>query len=559
MKFPSFLSPKKWKAWLEECRWRIMTVSALFWDDPRRMFYCGVFPALHLITLGLLIFLAIYFEDNKGIYFTRVACLHRLAYKKVCIRYDVGGWCDEMAKLHEFIWLREKYLLSYVYDQVESIFPEKSHIGDNLKHTDLVGNLTIRQYRVNPRPVDSVLPGASASPEWSEDLQDLTPPDPNLFPFPNYIHTQRFRSHTDTYGYTPHAYVLMGSTEARNKTIPDIRNLTLGRVKALQDANWVDANSRVVVMQSAFHKQDDNVFVHLSIVYEKKGDNWKFSTKFLGARLSTYFFYPDEDAIQEFTLTEKKLFVSSSSYLISTVLPTVLLITLFELVFETPHLWRLQFFKDGFRVFLLNVIMAVMQIITIIWSYQSAIHLKKEVDHHYGNFYDMDVYQLLHTATWLTRTIIVQIWIHMLKMVYMPAYFHPVIDDLLRRLRTVIPVLCRMMFFFIVIVLLFGALLVSREGWGSLIPTTLEVFATIINDPEHAQYHFLYFPLVFLFLFMLVPLMISLIVGGADNPRVTQEEVVTGPITPEQLRQRQLRLEVRRMLESLLDHTSKGV
>lgn len=559
MKLPSYLSPVTWRAWLEEWRWRIMTVSALFWDDPRRMFFSGVFPALHLITLGLLLFLAIYFEDMKGIYFTRVACLHRLAYKHVCIRYHTNGTCDQSATMYESIWLREKYLLGYIYDQVESIFPENSTIGDNLKHTDLVGNLTIRQYRIIPKPVNSVLPGASASPEWSEDLQDLTPPDPNLFPFPNYNHTQTFRSKTNTYGYTPHAYVLMSSTETRNESISDIKNLTLERVKDLQDANWVDANSRVVVMQSAYHKQDDNVFVHLSIAYEKKGDYWKFSTKFLGARLSTYFFYPNEDAIQQWTLTNKKLFVSKRAYLISFILPTIFVITLFQLVFETPHLWRLQFFREGFRLFLLNIVMAVMQIITIKWAYDSAIHLKEEVDKHFGNFYNMEVYPLLQAAKWLTGTVIVQVWIHMLKQVYMPAYFHPVIDDLLRRLKIVMPVLCRMMFFFIVIVCLFGAVIVSREGWNSLIPSTLEVFSTIINDPEHRQYHFLYFPLVLLFLFMLVPLMISLIVEGADNPKVVQEEVVTGPITPAQLRQRQLRLEVRRMMENLLDHTSKGV
>ena len=542
---------------MEDVRWRIMSVSAVFWDDPRRLFYCMVFPALHLTTLALLLFLAIHFEDNKGIYFTRVACLDRLAYKYVCIRYHTNGTCDYSKTMYESIWLREKYLLGYIYDQVESIFPDNSSVGNNLKHTDLVGNLTIRQYRIIPRPVEGGLPGASASPEWNEDLQDLTPPDPNLFPFPNYIHTRSFRSKTKTYGKTPHAYVLMSSTETRNENISDIKSLVLGRVKVLQDANWVDANSRVVIMQCAFHKQDDNVFLHLSLVYEKKGDYWTFSTKFLGARLSAYFLFPNEDALQQFAHTDKKLFVSKKSYFIFLVLPTLLAITLFELLFETPHIWRRQIFRAGYRLFLLNIIMTLMQSLTIKWALESATHLKKEVDQQHGNFYNMDVYPLLRDAKWLTYCVIVQVWIHMLKQVYMPAYFHPVIDDLLLRLKLLIPVLCRMMFFLIVMVCFFGALMVSREGWGSLIPTSLEVFSTIITDPEHSQYHFLYYPIIILFLFMLIPLMISCIVEGAENPKVVQLEVVRGPITPAKLRQGQLRLEVRHMMETLLDYKAK--
>uniref|UniRef100_A0A0P4WBZ6 Polycystin domain-containing protein n=1 Tax=Scylla olivacea TaxID=85551 RepID=A0A0P4WBZ6_SCYOL len=557
MKLPLFLSPGRWLARLEEWRWRVIHLSAVFWDDPRNMFFLGVFPGLHLTTLALLLFLAIQFQDNKGIYFTRVACLDRLAYKHVCTRYHTNGTCDTSKTMYESIWLRGEYLLGYINDQVESIFPDNTTLADNLEHTDLVGNLTVRQYRVSPRQVDSVLPGASASPEWSEDLQDLTPPDPDLFPFPSYNHTRSFSSKTTTYGYTPHAYVLMTSADTRSQNTSDIKNLTMGRVKALRDANWVDANSRAVVVQAAFHKQDDNVFVHLSIFYEKKGDYWKFTTKFLGARLTTYFLYPNEEALQQFAHTDKKMFVSKKSHLISVILPTVLVITLFELVFETPHLWRLQLCGAGLRLFLMNIILTVLQIITLQFASSSATHLKEEVDKQYGNFYNMDVYPLLRAANLLTNTVILQVWVLMLKQVYMPGYFHPVINDLLRRLRMIVPLLCLMMFFLIVLVCFFGALMTSREGWGSLVPASIEVYSTIITDPDYRQYHFIYYPLLILFLFLLVPLMISCIVAGAPEPTLVQEEVVTGPITPAQLKRRRVRLEVRSLLEKFLCNKSK--
>lgn len=556
MKLPSWLSPARWRARMEEHRLRFKRQSAEFLDDPENVFYLGVFPALHLTTLGLLLFLAIQFKDNKGIYFTRVACLDRLAYKHVCTRYNINGTCDISETMHESMWLRGRYLLNYITHQVESIFPDNNTLSDNLKHTDLVGNLTIRQYRVIPRKVESKLPGASASPEWSEDLQDLTPPDPDLFPFPSYEHTRPISSRTATYGRTPHAYVLMSSADTRSLNTSAIRTQTLRRMWDLLHAIWVDANSRVVVVQAAFHKQDDNVFIHLTIFYEKIGDYWKFTTKFLGARLTTYFTYPNEDMLQLFALTDKRMFVGKKSHVISFILPVVLVITLFELVFETPHLWRLQLRGPRPTLFLMNITLLVLQIITLSLATRAATHLKGEVDKQYGNFYNMDVYPLLRAASLLTYTVILQIWLLMLKQVYMPGYFHPVINDLMQRLRMIVPLLCLMMFFLIVFVLLFGALMTSREGWGSLARSSIKVFSTIITDPEYSQYHFIYYPLLILFLFLLVPLMISCIVAGAPEAQLEQQEVVTGPITPAQLKQRRLRLEVRALLVKFLCNKS---
>lgn len=556
MKLFPFLSGRKVAAFFEDLLWRVSIVSSFFWNDPHRLFFSGVFPALHLTTLGLLLVLAVQIQDNKGLYFTHVALLHRLAYKNVCTRRYVNGVCAEMETLQESAFLRGKYILSYIHDQVESIFPENIPVQSCLKHTDLVGNLTIRQYRVSPRPVDSVLPGASASPEWDEKIQDLSPPDPNIGVI-SYEHTRKFRSKTTTYGSTPQALVLLTPKEVMDANTPNVKRLTLGRVKTLQEKSWVDGNSRAVIVDVAFHKQDDNVFVQLSLVYEKLGDYWKFSTKFLGARLTTYFFYPDEYAIQQFVQTDKRLFVDKRAHFISALLPTLLVITLIELVFETPHIWRLQFFRQGLRVFLLNVVQVALQVVTIKWAYHSSMHLKRAVEENFGNFYNMDVYPLLRSALWLTNAIIVQLFVHMLKQVYMTSYFHPVIDDLLRRLRTVVPVLLRMMFLLTILLLPFGAVLVSREGRGSLIRCTLELFSAVITGPERQNYPLLYYPLVILFLFILIPLMISIIVEGADEPNVQQTEVVRGPVTPAQLRRLRLRAEVRLMMENFLGRETK--
>lgn len=556
MRLFSFISGRRIAAFFDDVRWRVGVVATFFWDDPQRMFFSGVFPALHLATLALLLVLAVHFQDNKGLYFTHVALLDRLAYKHVCIRYAMDDSCAQMETLQESMFLRGKLLLGYIYDQVESVFPETSHVPSSLKHTDLVGNLTIRQYRVSPRRVDSVLPGASASPEWSDKIQDLSPPDPNL-PLSSYEHTRKFRSKTTTYGRTPQAFVLLTPEEVQDTNTPDVKAMTLGRVKILQDARWVDGNSRTVIVDVAFHKQDDNVFVQLSLVYEKLGDYWKFSTKFLGARLTTYFFYPDERAIQQFVQTDKRLFVDKRAHLISMLLPALLAITLVELVFETPHLWRLQFFRQGLRVFLLNLLQVAMQIATIKWAYDSSIHLKRAVEQNFGNFYNMDVYPLLRSAQWLTHAVIVQLFVHMLKQVYMTSYFHPVLDDLQRHLRTVVPVLLRMMLLVTLLLLPFGAVLVSREGRGSLLRCTLEVFSAIITGPERQDYPLLYYPLLILFLFILIPLIISIIVEGADDPRVEQQEEVCGPTSPARLRRRRLRAEVRHMMENLLHHDAR--
>lgn len=325
----------------------------------------------------------------------------------------------------------------------------------------------------------------------------------------------------------------------------------------MQAVNWVDGNSRAVIVDLAFHKQDDNVFLHLSLVYEKQGDYWMFSTKFLGARLTTYFFYPNEEAIQQFAQTKKRMFVDKRAHLISLLLPLLLIVSFFELVFETPHIWRLQVFRQGLRVFLLNALQVVLLGVTIIWAYNASIHLKKAVEENYGNFYKMDVYPLLQSASWLTNIVIVQLFVHMLKQLYMTSYFHPVLNDLLRRLRMVVPVLVRMMIFLAVLLFPFGAVMVSREGWGSLIPCTLEVFSAVITGPSRQQFPILYYPMVILFLFILMPLMISVIVEGADDPRVVQEEAVGGPITPVKLRRRRLRAEIRVMMEHLLDPDEK--
>ena len=100
-------------------------------------------------------------------------------------------------------------------------------------------------------------------------------------------------------------------------------------------------------------------------------------------------------------------------------------------------------------------------------------------------------------------------------------------------------------------------MLVSREGRGSLIRCTLELFSAVITGPERQNYPLLYYPLVILFLFILIPLMISIIVEGADEPSVHQTEVVRGPVTPAQLRRLRLRAEVRLIMENFLGREAK--
>lgn len=96
MKMFSFLSGPRIAAAFDDLRWRVGVVATFFLDDPQRLFSNGVFPALHLATLSLLLILAVLIQDNKGLYFTQVALLHQVAYKSVCTRYSLNGPCAEI-------------------------------------------------------------------------------------------------------------------------------------------------------------------------------------------------------------------------------------------------------------------------------------------------------------------------------------------------------------------------------------------------------------------------------------------------------------------------------
>lgn len=55
------------------------------------------------------------------------------------------------------------------------------------------------------------------------------------------------------YDRTPHAYVLLSQDDLANSDILDMKQLTLGRVKAMQDMNLVDGNRKVMIVDAILH------------------------------------------------------------------------------------------------------------------------------------------------------------------------------------------------------------------------------------------------------------------------------------------------------------------
>lgn len=113
----------------------------------------------------------------------------------------------------------------------------------------------------------------------------------------NYTDTRYYYS-SRSYGPTPQSYVLFGAYMINQSLHKDnLVKTVVERLSHLQKNGWVDEETTAVLLQYNLHRRDVNVFIHVSILYEKLGQQYVLKTFTKATDIQALFFWPNEAAI----------------------------------------------------------------------------------------------------------------------------------------------------------------------------------------------------------------------------------------------------------------------
>lgn len=134
----------------------------------------------------------------------------------------------------------------------------------------------------------------------------------------------------------------------------DLVKTIVERISHLQKNKWVDEKTTAVLMQFNLHRRDTNVFIHVSILYEKLGQQYVLQTSVTATDIQALFFYPDEAAIKKHTDLKQNLFYDDHSKAIATVAGFLCFLAIITLIYETEHIGFCRFFTGYHDLLIIN-------------------------------------------------------------------------------------------------------------------------------------------------------------------------------------------------------------